>query len=107
MKLTRGNNRLGWNYKTKYFELKGQTLFFRKNESFKQGKIYNLTYRLPLSEVQSAMYLRSRQELILNVEMHEHCVILKMRKNPPGRTRSLQKWLSVFEEHGIPCVEED
>eukprot|EP00924_Labyrinthula_sp_SR-Ha-C_P016759 augustus_masked-scaffold_6-processed-gene-14.62-mRNA-1 protein AED:0.16 eAED:0.30 QI:0/0/0/1/1/1/3/201/695 len=90
------------NFKKKFFELKGNTLFYRRDENIVQGKVYNLTYKLALADIHSIIYSRSKEELVLNVQMHEHIIRLRQPKNKDGvQRRSLQKWLSVFATHNI------
>eukprot|EP00511_Aplanochytrium_stocchinoi_P009141 CAMPEP_0204870236 /NCGR_PEP_ID=MMETSP1348-20121228/31893_1 /ASSEMBLY_ACC=CAM_ASM_000700 /TAXON_ID=215587 /ORGANISM="Aplanochytrium stocchinoi, Strain GSBS06" /LENGTH=529 /DNA_ID=CAMNT_0052023941 /DNA_START=15 /DNA_END=1604 /DNA_ORIENTATION=- len=92
-------------FKTNYFELKGQSLFFRQNKEKPESKVYALTYKTRLLDVSTAVYCRSQQEIILNVQAENHIIRLRKCKNNVGETKSLQAWFQVFAEKGIPCTE--
>mmetsp|Transcript_18654 Transcript_18654/g.22896 ORF Transcript_18654/g.22896 Transcript_18654/m.22896 type:complete len:141 (+) Transcript_18654:438-860(+) len=88
-----------------FFELKGNTLFYR---SFKEQKenLYNITYKLNLSDVQFATFNETEQEIVLNVQMHEHLVRLRRPKEFPVTEDclSLNRWYSALRELRIQFV---
>ena len=56
------------NFKRKYFELKGETLFYRKHQTVPQGFTYNITFKVDLASVYSGVLARDHRELLLNVQ---------------------------------------
>ncbi|CAK9023295.1 N-terminally processed] [Durusdinium trenchii] len=96
-------------FKTKYFELKGDTLFYRKHEKVPKGVTYNLTYKVDLSCVYSAVFVASYNELLLNV--HEESHIVRLREPNLGKKTKdntpLRKWIRALKKHDIPFEEFD
>lgn len=96
-------------FKTKYFELKGDTLFYRKHQEVPKGVTYNLTYKLSLDTVYAAVYVKSQGELVLNVQEESHVVRLR---EPAGGSPDLfvvrlRKWIRALRDHEIPFEEFD
>ncbi|GBG33542.1 Protein C2-DOMAIN ABA-RELATED 1 [Hondaea fermentalgiana] len=94
-------------FKTKYFELKGDTLFYRKHQEVPKGVTYNLTYKLSLDTVYAAVHVKSLNELVLNVQEESHVVRLREPMNPPPGlfVVRLRKWIRAIRDHEIPFEE--
>jgi len=97
------------NFKTKYFELKGDTIFYRKHDVIPKGVTYNLTYKINLDTVFGAIYVKSANELLLNIQEANHVVRLREPANVSSDQLvvKLRKWIQVLKEHDIPHEEFD
>jgi len=101
------------NFKTKYHELKGETLFFRRHRETPKDAVYNLTYKVDLGYIYSAVYVEKYDELLLNVHDDTHVVRLRDGKtlppNPPPKDQPtsnvVREWVQVIKAHGIPLEE--
>lgn len=93
-------------FKTKYFELKGDTLFYRKHRVVPKGVTYNLTYKLSLDCVYAAVFVKSANELLLNAQEESH--VVRLREPTSGGDqgdRSLKTWIKHIRQHEIPFEE--
>ena len=94
------------NFKTKYFELKGDTIFFRRHKEVPKGVVYNLTYKIQLCNVYSAVYVPKNHELLLNVQ--EECHVIRLRESPrsfpdldSNGANALAKWIRALKKHDV------
>lgn len=98
-------------FKTRYFFVKGETIFFRQKEQNSAKYLYNLTYKLAIADIQSAIFSRGKQEIVLNVQIEGYVVRLRRPRHykrlPKEKVRSLDRWFELLEKHKVPCSEFD
>jgi len=95
-------------FKQKYFELKGETLFYRKNKVLRKGQTYGLTYKICLDSVYQAVYVKSVNELLLNLIEDGHVVRLRDGLNTEdsdAKEVKIKKWIKVLLKHEVPYEE--
>lgn len=101
-------------FKRKYFELKGNTIFFRKNRDVPKTALYNCTYKIDLKKCVGAMYYSDHDELMLNMSEDGYFNRLKLYANDSegGEDEAeegglgnptLEDWLNVLKACGVPC----
>lgn len=90
-------------FKKKYFELKGHTLFFRKQKTLSEKSLFKITYKIDLRNVTSAIFYPNFDEIVLNQEIDGHITRLRLPRegtiiqdNP-----SLAQWYEEFIRHGV------
>lgn len=98
-------------FRRKYFELKGKTLFFRKNRVVPKGSIYGVTYKIPLSDVIGAIFFIEQEEIMLNIP--KLGIVTRLRLVPTETEEgddtdavtinTLDKWFQAFKDCGVPC----
>ncbi len=89
-------------FKTKYFELKGETFFYRKHKTVPKGVTYNLTYKLCLEDIFSAVYVKEQGELLLNMQDEAHIVRLRDPHGPDAEGgASIKDWVKVLTERAV------
>jgi len=98
-------------FRQKWFELKGNTLFYRKNQVVSSGALYATSFKIPLENIVGAIYFVERDELILNQQAEGCMTRLRMMATDKdedddaegGSNPSLAKWVEALKASGVPC----
>jgi hypothetical protein len=99
-------------FRQKHFELKGNTLFFRKNKLVSAGSLFAVSFKIPLANVLGAIYFVEREEIILNQQAEGCMTRLRLmatdvdedEDNPSAQANpTLAQWLDALKTKGVPC----
>ena len=101
-------------FKRKYFELKGRTLFFRKNKEVAKSSMYSCSYKISLDKCVGAIYFVAQDELQLNMQEEGHIERLKLYANDAeggeddaeeggASNPTLEDWLNAIKALNVPC----
>jgi hypothetical protein len=103
-------------FRVKYFELKGNSLFFRSNKEISKSSMFALTYKIPLNTVVGAIYFVEKDELILNQQESGFCTRLRNVTGDDAISESgntsttaaagvnplLFEWAEALKNKGVP-----
>jgi len=113
MEMEKESQRKG-QFKRKYYELKGKTLFFRKNKSVPKNSMYSCSYKVPLDRCMGVIYFVEKDELQLNMQQDGYIERLKLYANDSeggeddaeeggSSNPTLEDWLQALKQLGVPC----
>jgi len=95
----------------KFFELKGRTLFYRKNQHVKKSVLHSLTYKIELASIKGAIFFADKDELVLNHDLEGFMTRLRPGASardddddmPASASPPLEAWLQMLKAKGVPC----
>lgn len=101
-------------FKRKYFELKGHTIFYRKNRNAPKSQLFNTTYKIELGKCVGAIYYSDKDELMLNMSEDGYFCRLKLFANEQeggedeaeeggAGNPTLEEWLNALKSCGVAC----
>lgn len=93
-------------FKKKYFELKGSTLFYRKQKVLSDKSLFNITYKINLKHVNAAILFPDKKEIILGQDMDGHMTRLRfpIHESEGPENPSLNLWWEAIKSTGTKCT---